>query len=116
MASAVPVFPTRRREVPMRAPRTTAGGPAQRVVAGLTVVALVAGCSVARRADEPREAPPTPVVVMPTAVAPPQAEGLDGTAGTPGPQVCSAITTILSRQLGLKVTAKPNSWNDGGLP
>ena len=91
---------------------------APRIAAGLTALALLTACSVARRADEPREAPvlPKPAVVMPTAVAPPQAEGLDGTAGTPGPQVCTAITATLTKQLGLKVTAKPNSWNDGGLP
>jgi hypothetical protein len=49
-------------------------------------------------------------------VAPPQAEGLDGTAGSPGQQVCTAVTATLSTQLGVKVTAKPNAWNDGGLP
>jgi len=53
---------------------------------------------------------------MPTAVAPPQAEGLDGTAGAPGTQVCALVTARLSKELGFTVTAKPNSWSDGGLP
>jgi hypothetical protein len=86
------------------------------VVAGCSVIA---GCSVATRADQARAEPGVPGgagVVAPPLVAPPQAEGLDGTAGAPGPQVCSAITGRLTRELGIKVTAKPNSWNDGGLP
>jgi len=53
---------------------------------------------------------------MPQVVAPPQAEGLDGSAGEPGPHVCSAVTATLSKQLGVPVTAKPASWNDAGLP
>ncbi|WBQ01865.1 hypothetical protein [Kribbella sp. CA-293567] len=53
---------------------------------------------------------------MPVVVAPPQAEGLDGSAGEPGPTVCAAVTATLGKQLGVKVTAKPFSWNDGGLP
>jgi hypothetical protein len=74
------------------------------------------GCSVARKANEsqPRFTPPPAVV--PTIVAPPQAEGLDGTAGAPGAQVCTAITHTLTAKLRVPVTAKPNSWNDGGLP
>jgi hypothetical protein len=55
-------------------------------------------------------------VVLPSVVAPPQAEGLDGSAGLPGPSACSAVTATLSKQLAVKVTAKPFSWNDGGLP
>jgi hypothetical protein len=55
-------------------------------------------------------------MIVPTVVAPPQAEGLDGTTGAPGPQVCSAITSTLAGKLGVKVTANPNSWNDAGLP
>ncbi|MEU4389849.1 hypothetical protein [Kribbella sp. NPDC023855] len=53
---------------------------------------------------------------MPKVVAPPQAEGLDGSAGEPGPTVCSAVTATLSKELGVAVAAKPFSWNDGGLP
>ncbi|TCN37896.1 hypothetical protein EV644_11022 [Kribbella orskensis] len=86
------------------------------VVGGVLVVSLVAGCSVARKANEARPTPPAPPAVMPTAVAPPQAEGLDGTAGAPGPQVCSLVTARLSKELGFTVRAKPNSWSDGGLP
>jgi hypothetical protein len=85
------------------------------------VVALglaTSGCSVARRADGGRPLPsasPAPAVV-PTVIAPPQAKGLDGTAGAPGPQVCTAITNALTASLRVAVTAKPNAWNDGGLP
>lgn len=82
----------------------------------LLVGALVVGCSVARKADEARPSPTPPPAVMPKVVAPPQAEGLDGTSGEPGPHVCSAVTATLSKQLGVLVTAKPASWNDGGLP
>lgn len=49
-------------------------------------------------------------------VAPPQAEGVDGTAGEPGVNVCVAVAWPLTKQLGVTVTAKPFSWNDGGLP
>jgi hypothetical protein len=87
------------------------------VLAGVLAVLIAAGgCSVARKANEsqPRITPlPT---VVPTVVAPPQAEGLDGTAGAPGPQVCTAITGTLTAKLRVPVTAKPNAWNDGGLP
>jgi hypothetical protein len=86
------------------------------LVGGVVMISLVAGCSVARKANEARPTPPQPPAVMPTAVAPPQAEGLDGTAGAPGPQVCSLVTARLSKELGITVTAKPNSWSDGGLP
>ncbi|WP_344213393.1 hypothetical protein [Kribbella sancticallisti] len=78
--------------------------------------ALVAGCSVARKADEARPRPTPPPAVLPNVVVPPQAEGLDGTAGAPGPHVCTAVTSTLTKQLGVKVTANPNAWNDGGLP
>lgn len=87
------------------------------VLAGVLAVLIAAGgCSVARKANEvqPRITP-LPAVV-PTVVAPPQAEGLDGTAGAPGPQVCTAITGTLTAKLRVPVTAKPNAWNDGGLP
>ncbi|MFI7065104.1 hypothetical protein ACIBL3_29210 [Kribbella sp. NPDC050124] len=76
------------------------------------------GCSVARNANGARPIPsPSPApAVVPTVVAPPQAEGLDGTAGAPGPQVCTAITRTLTASLKVTVTAKPNAWNDAGLP
>ncbi|MGW7681792.1 hypothetical protein ACWGID_13690 [Kribbella sp. NPDC054772] len=82
----------------------------------LVPVLLVTGCSVAQRANG--TAPPVlpPAAVVPTVVAPPQPEGLDGTAGAPGPQVCTAITRTLTAQLKIPVTAKPSAWNDGGLP
>ncbi|WP_433169085.1 hypothetical protein [Kribbella sp. CA-247076] len=90
-----------------------------RTVACVLALALVASaCSVARRADGTRPVPstsPAPAVV-PTVVAPPQAEGLDGTAGAPGPQVCTAITRTLTASLGVTVAANPAAWNDGGLP
>src|SRR4051812_24677403 len=93
----------------------------RRVLAGplallLALLLATTGCTVARRANgSPPRTIPVPAVV-PTVVAPPQAEGLDGTAGAPGPQVCTAITRTLTAQLHVPVTAKPNTWNDGGLP
>jgi hypothetical protein len=86
-----------------------------RVLAGALALLLASsGCSVARRANErPVVTAPT---VVPTAIAPPQAEGLDGTAGAPGPQVCTAITRTLTKELRVPVAAKPNAWNDGGVP
>jgi hypothetical protein len=107
---------------PARGSLVSAGGPGLGGVAlvlglGLVLgVGLVAGCSVARKADQARPAPTPPVMIVPTVVAPPQAEGLDGTAGAPGPHVCAAIASGLAGQLGVKVTANPKSWNDAGLP
>jgi len=88
------------------------------LVGALAMLLLTAGCSVARRADgsHPVTVPSRPPAVVPTVIAPPQAEGLDGTAGAPGPQVCTAITAKLTADLRVPVTAQPNSWNDGGLP
>jgi hypothetical protein len=88
------------------------------LVALMGAVLLLAGCSVARKANgaRPLTSPSPAPAVVPTVVAPPQAEGLDGTAGAPGPQVCTAITGTLTAKLHVSVTAKPNSWNDGGLP
>ncbi|ADB32425.1 hypothetical protein Kfla_3365 [Kribbella flavida DSM 17836] len=79
---------------------------------------LLAGCSVARRADE---LPPEPVRLaapVPTVVAPPQAEGLDGRAGQPGKHACSAVSSADNtiRRPRSQWVAKPYSWNDGGLP
>jgi hypothetical protein len=79
-------------------------------------VLLVTGCTVAQRANGTEPAPAPPTEIVPTVVAPPQPEGLDGTAGAPGPQVCTAIVRTLTAQLKIPVTAKPNAWNDGGLP
>ncbi|MEU4606481.1 hypothetical protein AB0F43_26110 [Kribbella sp. NPDC023972] len=90
-----------------------------RLCALTCVLALVSsGCSVARRADGTPSipSPPGAPAVVPTVIAPPQAQGLDGTAGAPGPQVCTTITGTLTASLHLAVTAKPNTWNDGGLP
>lgn len=92
-------------------------GTSRGAVAGvLAVLVATAGCSVARKADDSQPRITAAPTVVPTVVAPPQAEGLDGTAGAPGPQVCTAITRTLTAKLRVPVTAKPNSWNDGGLP
>jgi hypothetical protein len=82
----------------------------------VAAVLVASGCTVAQRAND--SPPPTipPTAVVPTVIAPPQPEGLDGTAGAPGPQVCTAIARPLTAKLRVPVTAKPNSWNDGGLP
>lgn len=89
----------------------------RRVLVGTLVLLLGAsGCSVAQRANGTAPGPVLPTTIVPTAVTPPQAEGLDGTAGAPGPQVCTAITRRLTTELRVTVTAKPNAWNDGGLP
>lgn len=90
-------------------------GGGRRIVVGGLVLGMV-GCSVARRADEGVPSVPVQPVVLPKVVSPPQAEGLDGRAGAPGPQVCTAVTARLTEQLGVAVSAYPNSWNDGGLP
>jgi hypothetical protein len=84
----------------------------------LTLVALLtaSACSVAQRANGTAPNPAEPLAVVPTAIAPPQPEGLDGTSGAPGPQVCTAITRRLTARFHSPVTAKPYAWNDGGLP
>ncbi|WP_350276501.1 hypothetical protein [Kribbella sp. HUAS MG21] len=88
-----------------------------RVLVGVLVLLLgSSGCTVAQRANGTAPDPVRPTTVVPTAVAPPQPEGLDGTAGAPGPQVCTATTRRLTAELRVPVTAKPYSWNDGGLP
>ena len=98
--------------------RRTRGAGALAVLLALSAALSTAltGCSVARRANG--SPPPTmpPTAVVPTVITPPQAEGLDGTAAAPGPQVCTAITRTLTARLHVPVTAKPYSWNDGGLP
>ena len=87
-----------------------------RLLAGVLAVLLVSGCTVAQRANDSRPPAVPPTAVVPSVIAPPQPEGLDGTAGAPGPQVCTAITRTLTAKLRVPVTAKPNAWNDGGLP
>ncbi|WP_406055714.1 hypothetical protein [Kribbella sp. NBC_00889] len=101
-----------------RTPRLSRGALASALAGALALALLTSGCSVARKADgsRPLTVPTQPPAVVPTVIAPPQAEGLDGTAGAPGPQVCTAITRTLTTQLHVPVTAKPNAWNDGGLP
>ncbi|HEY4572097.1 MAG TPA: hypothetical protein VIH10_21645 [Kribbella sp.] len=97
--------------------RTRGAGPLAVLLAlSAALSTALTGCSVARRANG--SPPPTmpPTAVVPTVIAPPQAEGLDGTAAAPGPQVCTAITRTLTARLHVPVTAKPYSWNDGGLP
>ncbi|TWD84306.1 hypothetical protein FB561_5481 [Kribbella amoyensis] len=85
----------------------------QRTAIALLVLAVfAAGCSVARRADQ---LPVTPrSVPLPTAVAPPQAEGLDGSAGEPAAHACAAVAKRSTP--GARWTAKKFPWNDGGLP
>ncbi|TDW22710.1 hypothetical protein [Kribbella kalugense] len=87
----------------------------RRLLMALALLA-VSGCTVAQRAND--SPPPTipPTTVIPTVIAPPQPEGLDGTAGAPGPQVCTAVTRTLTTKLRVPVTAKPYAWNDSGLP
>lgn len=87
-----------------------------RLAAALVLALTVSGCAVAQRANGTTPPPVPPAAVVPTAIAPPQAEGLDGSAGAPGPQVCTAITRTLTARFHGRVTAKPYAWNDGGLP
>jgi hypothetical protein len=82
----------------------------------LAACAGTAGCTVAQRANRSAPNPVAPIAVVPTVVAPPQPEGLDGTSGAPGPQVCTAVTRVLTAHFRSPVTAKPNAWNDSGLP
>ncbi|MFF1822743.1 hypothetical protein ACFVWG_35935 [Kribbella sp. NPDC058245] len=88
-----------------------------RIALFAVLVALVLpGCSVARNADRARPTEPPVPAGVPTVIAPPQASGLDGTAGAPGPQVCTTIAGDLTTRLSVPVTANPFAWNDGGLP
>ncbi|GAA1127635.1 hypothetical protein GCM10009630_26860 [Kribbella jejuensis] len=86
------------------------------LVGAVATLLAASGCSVAQRANGTAPAPVAPAAVVPTVIAPPQAEGLDGTSGAPGPQVCTAITRTLTARFRGPVTAKPYAWNDGGLP
>jgi hypothetical protein len=89
-----------------------------RWLAGVLSAALLAtGCSVAREASRRPSAPVTPTLPVATAVAPPQAPGLDGAAGAPPPTICTALDRAgLSRRIGATVAARPYAWNDGGVP
>ncbi|GAA1673005.1 hypothetical protein GCM10009745_14880 [Kribbella yunnanensis] len=80
------------------------------------VAVVLTGCSVARTADRAQPSVPTFPAGVPTVVAPPQAEGLDGRSAADGPQVCTAISAELTARLGLPVAAHSGAWNDGGLP
>jgi hypothetical protein len=98
----------------------TRSTPVRRAVAALLIPCsalglVLTGCSVARHANKARSVPTTALPV-PTAIAPPQAEGLNGVGGSPGPNACISVAGPLTSQLGVKLTARPNSWNDGGLP
>jgi hypothetical protein len=94
--------------------------PVRRAVAALLIPCsalglVLTGCSVARHANGARPVPTT-ALPAPTAIAPPQAEGLNGVGGSPGPNACISVAGPLASQLGGKVSARPNSWSDGGLP
>jgi hypothetical protein len=97
----------------MSTPRST---PEKLVLLWVVVALVLAGCSVARRADGARPGVAQPTVQVPTVVAPPQAEGLDGTSGQPARHACGAVLGRVEPAQPTKWTAKPNSWNDGGLP
>ncbi|WP_237771200.1 hypothetical protein [Kribbella sp. ALI-6-A] len=90
----------------------------RRLTGVVLAVALLSGCSVARRASEPPPEPPRPAVPVPTVIAPPPPEGLDGTAGQPGNHACMAVAgpANLVKRPSSSWTAKPYGWNDGGLP
>ncbi|GAB3824576.1 hypothetical protein [Kribbella italica] len=93
--------------------------PTARPVLSLIVsVVLLAGCSVAHRANEKPLEPPRPVAPIPTVIAPPQPEGVDGTVGQPGNHACTAVTgpDNLVKRPSSQWIAKPFGWNDGGLP
>ncbi|MEU8227659.1 hypothetical protein [Kribbella sp. NPDC048915] len=88
----------------------------RRLAAVVAVLLTVSACTVAQRADGTAPNPVHPLTVVPTVIAPPQPEGLDGSSGAPGPQVCTAISRGLTAQFRSPVTAKPFAWNDSGLP
>jgi hypothetical protein len=89
-----------------------------RFVALALVVTLAASCTTAREASK-RDPSPAPSTGPPlaTAIAPFQPPGLNGTAGIPPGNTCTAVDrTALARSLGVTVTARPYSWNDAGVP
>jgi hypothetical protein len=90
----------------------------RRLLCAILAGVLLAGCSVAHRANERPPEPPRPVVPVPTVIAPPQPERVDGTVGQPGKHACTAVTgpDNLVKRPSSKWTAKPFGWNDGGLP
>jgi hypothetical protein len=82
------------------------------------VVILAASCTTARDASK-RHPTPTPSNGPPTAtaVAPFPPPGLNGTAGIPPGNTCTAVNrAALGHSLGVTVTARPFSWNDAGVP
>ncbi|WP_405058465.1 hypothetical protein OG474_37840 [Kribbella sp. NBC_01505] len=88
-----------------------------RIALFAVLIALVLpGCSVARNANRVDPSIPAPPPGIPTVIAPPQAQGLDGRSGAPGPQVCTAIAGELTGRLSVPVVAHAGAWNDGGLP
>jgi hypothetical protein len=90
----------------------------RRLIALCLAAVLLAGCSVAHRANERPPEPPRPVTPVPTVIAPPQPEGIDGTLGQSGRHACTAVAAPenLVKRPSSKWTAKPFGWNDGGLP
>ncbi|MGC4941631.1 hypothetical protein [Kribbella sp. DT2] len=91
---------------------------ARRLLSFFLAAVMLAGCSVAQRANEKPPEPPRPDTPIPTVIAPPQPEGIDGTVGQPGKHACTAVTGAdnLVKRPSSKWTAKPFGWNDGGLP
>ncbi|WP_328993875.1 hypothetical protein OG394_05865 [Kribbella sp. NBC_01245] len=89
------------------------------VVCVAVVLVCAPACTTARNADR-RPLDPVVTTAPPAGlapIAPPPAPGLNGNAGLDGPNACTAIAgPILTTTLGAKVTARPKSWNDGGLP
>jgi hypothetical protein len=95
------------------------GSARDRGVCGVLALALslAAACTTARDAATPRLQSPVPGPPAATAIAPVAPPGLDGTAGVPPGNACTAVDrAALGRSLGGAVTARPNSWNDAGVP
>jgi len=90
------------------------------VVRGLTAaycLVLVASCSAGGEAARPSASPAPAPVPAATAVAPSGPPDRDGLAGMGPPSVCGAVDlAALAPGLGGTLTARPYSWNDGGVP
>lgn len=92
---------------------------ARLVLAVALVAILAASCTTARDASKRRPPPTTPSIGPPaaTAIAPFPPPDLDGTAGIPPGNTCTAVDrAALGHSLGVTVTARPFSWNDAGVP